>query len=785
MNHHIRGNSGSACRSALLTSSLLAKIFRSRTLTLRGALFIYIILFLALIHPFWLFGELIVPYRLTSEIGVPQAPASATIENNKFSDYWYGFIPEIREHLRAPRSSWLALWTNSNELGRPLFHTMGYSPAYAPTWLIAKITHDPHRLLTLLSLGTCFLAGLFVLLLCKELSLRPIAGLLAGGSVAASPLMMYWLTFTVFLSVICWSAGLFYALTRLARKLDAAGCAVLAFSSYSLLMNAYPQAIVFQAYILTGYLGWLGHRRWQSMGAAAVIRYLAVVATAGGAGMLLALPVYLDIAEMAAQSARVSPDVSFFLAVLYNIDSVAAAMRAFALGTFPEIAGNPISPSYPFPYDGLSVTPLVLFFAFFSLSRCWRATWGWWIAIVVLCAFAFIHPLYAFGVRNMGFNLSRSSPMGTILLPLAIICAYGVNALVGHSPFKAGATRSAIIGTLACFAVASGFFWTAGLSIRWEVALATLVVVCLLALPSKSFRTAAAVAALIMTGAYISFPLMLRQTPTNLMTISALVDKVKATMAADSRFAVAAPGLGLLLPNANEIFDVASIHSYDSLSSRRYQALIRELGGETKVYGRWNGMISPDYDSQIFWMSNISLMMSPAPLNHPNLESIGNERAPYLYRVLSRMGCCAQMALPDQGKSGGVELLDRSQILPDLPTKILDEGDLLEFKVQGEQNSVLVLSQQYHPDWLATVRTASGWATARTVPVNGIFQGVVVPAGTSTARLQFLPYVRFSWIAHLFWALVLLALAAQAVRSATSKTRTIDGPSGDRMLLPL
>jgi hypothetical protein len=717
-----------------------------------------------LIHPFWLFGELIVPYRFSSEIGAPQAPASATIENNKFSDYWYGFVPEIREHLKAPRSSWLALWTNSNELGRPLFHTMGFSPAYAPTWLIAKITHDPYRLLTLLSLGTCFLAGLFVLLLCKELSLRPIAGLLAGGSVAASPLMMYWLTFTVFLSVICWSAGLFYALTRLARKLDAAGCAVLAFSCYSLLMNAYPQAIVFQAYILTGYLGWLGHRRWQSMGAAAVIRYLAVVATAGGAGMLLALPVYLDIAEMAAQSARASPDVSFFLAILYNIDSVAAAMRAFALGTFPEMAGNPISPSYPFPYDGLSVTPLVLFLAFFSLSQCWRATWGWWIAIVVLCAFAFIHPLYAFGVRNMGFNLSRSSPMGTILLPLAIICAYGVNALVGHSPFKAGATRSAIIGTLACFAVASGFFWTAGLSIRWEIVLATLVVVCLLALPSKSFRTAAAVAALIMTGAYISFPLMLRQTPTNLMAISALVDEVKAATAADSRFAVAAPGLGLLLPNANEIVDVASIHSYDSLSSRRYQELIRELGGETKVYGRWNGMISPDYDSQIFWMSNISLMMSPAALSHPNLEDIGEKGPLHFYRTINRMGCCLQAALPGSPKADSVELTDQKATQTSRPSKTRDEGDLLEFEVQDRQDSVLVLSRQYHPRWQATVRTVSGWAAARTVPVNGVFQGVALPPGTQTVRLQFVPFVRFAWIAHVFWALVLLILAVQAMR---------------------
>jgi hypothetical protein len=747
-----------------LPEPALATAGHSRGLTARNALLIYAVLFFALIHPFWLFGELVVPYRLASEIGAPPASASTALENNKFSDYWHGFIPEIREHLQAPRSGWLALWTNQNELGRPLFHTSGFSPAYAPTWLISKITDDPYVLLTLLSLGSCFLAGLFVLLLCKELSLRPIAGLLAGASVAASPLMMYWLTFTVFLSVTCWSAGLLYALTRLARKLDSAGCAVLAFSSYSLLMTAYPQAVVFQAYILTGYLAWLGYRRWRSMGVAAAIRYLAVVAAAGVSGMLLVLPVFLDLAETAAQSARVSPDVSFFLAALYNIDSIATVMRVFALGTFPELAGNPISPSYPLPYYGLSVTPLVMFFAFFSLSRCWRQTWGWWLAIAVLCAFATIHPLYAFGVRYMGFNLSRSSPMGTILLPLAIICAYGVNALVGHSPFKAAAARFALFGTLACLAIAVCFYWTSGLSIRWDAVLATLVVVGLLAQRSNSFRTACLVAALIITGATISFPLMLRQPPANLIATSPLLDKVKAATTSDSRFAMAAPGLDVLLPNMNGIFDVASIHSYDSLSSRRYQALIGELGGETKIYGRWNGAISPDYDGRIFWMSNISLMMSPAALSHPNLENIGDQGPLHFYRVIDRMGCCVQTALPDRTGPDGIELTGQKAAQTHRPSKTRDEGDLLEFAVEDRQDSVLVLSRQYHPRWQASVRTASGWSAARTVPVNGVFQGVVLPAGTQTVRLQFVPFVRFAWIAHVVWALVLLILAAQAMR---------------------
>jgi hypothetical protein len=604
-----------------------------------------------------------------------------------------------------------------------------------------------------------------VLLLCKELSLEPIAGLLAGGSVAASPLMMYWLTFPMFLSVICWSAGCLYALTRLAKRVDLTGCAVLAFSSYSLLMTGYPQAVVYHAYILAGYMAWLAYRRWQSMGMASAVRYLAGVAAACGAGTLLVLPVYLDLAKITAESARVSPEISFFLAALYKIDSVAAALRFFALGTFPEIVGNPISPSYPLSYDGVSITALLLFFAFYSLLRCWRETWGWWLAIALLCAFALIPPLYAYGVRHLGFNLSRSTPMGSIILPLTMILAYGVNDLVRRFPFEATAARLAISGTLACLAVALCFYWSAGLHIRWNIVLATLLVVFLLSGWCNSFRTASLIAALIITGVYISFPLMLRQPQANLIPASALVDKVRAGTPRDSRFAVAAPGFGVLPPNMNGIYDVASIHSYDSLSSRRYQALIGELGGQVETYGRFNKMISPDYDSQAFWMSNIGLMLSATTLSHPNLEHIGDEGPIHFYRVASRMGCCLQTALPDQTGSGGIELPDRRGIETLRPLKTKDQGDLLEIEVHGRQPSLLVLSQQYDSNWQARVRTPSGWAPALTAPVNRVFQGVVLPAGTQTVQLQFMPFTRFAWISSLVWVLVLLLLAVQAGRS--------------------
>src|SRR4051794_23265313 len=65
----------------------------------RSALLIYALLFFALIHPFWMFGEAIVPYRLSRDIGVAAAPPSSHTENMKFSDYWVSTIPGMREHF--------------------------------------------------------------------------------------------------------------------------------------------------------------------------------------------------------------------------------------------------------------------------------------------------------------------------------------------------------------------------------------------------------------------------------------------------------------------------------------------------------------------------------------------------------------------------------------------------------------------------------------------------------------------------------------------------------------
>ena len=162
-------------------------------LTFRGSLFSYGLLFLILIWPYWAGEDVIAPHRNFSELSIVDQTGVKQIENRKFGDFSSSFIPETSEHLNGVRSGLLTLWVNKNELGRPAYHSAGFSPAYITAWLISKVTDNPWRFLTILSLSTSFLAGLFILLFAREIGLGALSGLIAGTVMATSPLIMYWL----------------------------------------------------------------------------------------------------------------------------------------------------------------------------------------------------------------------------------------------------------------------------------------------------------------------------------------------------------------------------------------------------------------------------------------------------------------------------------------------------------------------------------------------------------------------------------------------------------------
>ena len=659
-------------------------------LTYRGALILFALLFVVLIWPYWLGGDVIAPHRQLSELAIADQTGAKQIENRKFSDFTNGYIPEISEHLNGARSGWLTLWVTQNELGRPAYQISGFSPVYMSTWLISKGTDNPWKYITILSLGTCFLAGLFILLFAREAGLSPLSGLIAPLGLAASPLFMFWLTFPMFPAVWCWAAGALWAVTRLAKRPDILGWGVLAFSGYSLLMTAYPQPVVFHAYLLGGYGLWLAYHQAR-VSRLELAKFLTLAASALVVGAALAFPVYRDLFILSSESARVAPDPSFFTMVLPKFASFTELVRFFVLSTVPEIFGNPIAPSFPFSYDGMSVTLIVTFFAVVALLTAFKKTWGWWLAILVLCLLAFVQPLYVLGVKYFGFNLSRSTPLGGIMLPLTVITAFGIDALVKRVHHRQ-CSRAVFVGgvvTLVVVALAVAFGISQYVPIRWGVVVGLLAVSGLLIAQYDRTRPTLLMLALASVLVMTSYPLMLKQDPAQIAMTSPLVGQVRGNLPSGSRYAVAAPGVSVLPPNLNATLGLASVHSYNSLSSTRYHTLIKSLGGEVQTYGRWNGTISPDFAGAMFWMSNISLILSSGKLVHDNLEFLGEESGIHLYRVVSRMGESLQVAPPQLDMSSTKLVLDDPRgMVTSTPIKILDQGDVLEFEVKPSAPSV-------------------------------------------------------------------------------------------------
>ncbi len=721
--------------------------------------FIHCFIFLALATAFVVKNEVVAPHRQHIETGsIDNTKANQKIENRKFSDYSNSYIPEISAHLNTTRSSWITLWTNQTELGRPTYHLSGFSPAYLPSWVIAQITTNPARYITILSVLFCFFTGVFFILFCREIDLHPLASLITSCSIAISPLFMYWLTFPMFPAVWCWSACVLWAITRLAKKSDLIAWCGLTFGIYSILMTAYPQAVVYHAYLLIGYGLYLTIQIKQHADIKSVFKFLSLSVLAIVTGLTLSLPVYLDLANTYLESARVMPDISFFMSALPKISTIKDAIELLVFSTTPELFGNPIDPSYYFPYNGLSITILIAFFAFFGLFACLKQTWGWWLAIIILCLFAFIHPLYEFGIKYLALNLSRSTPLGSIMLPLSIIVAYAIDAILKQHKANKHFVLPVTIFILLLLVLNLIYGLTQEITIRWEMTIITVLTLALLSTLKVKPYPILLLTALAITIAFTSYPLILRQELNTISTTSALIDKVRLNLHEGSRYAVIKPGLSVLPPNLNASLNLSSIHSYNSLSPKHYHTLIKKLGGETKTYGRINNFIAPDFNDTTFWMSNIGLILSPVELSHENLEHIGEESGVQLYKVLSHMGDSIQVMVPTKLHDNRLSIGDPRLLTNHSLTTLVDQGDLLEYEINYKDDSIIILSRKFHRDWHAYVKTKSKWIKTQTFAAHGIFQALELPKDTERVRLEFRPYARYAWIAHLFWALILALL---------------------------
>ena len=738
----------------------------------RGALALYFLLIAAILAPFWLGGEVIAPNRQQAVLGLDvAADAASRIETPQFSDWSTVFVPEVAVHLHGPRSGWLATWSPYNELGRPLYHDAGLSPAWPPTWVLARLTDDPARLYTWHSLLTLLAGGLFAFGLARERGLRPVASLTAALCVSATPVVLAWLTFPLFHSVLAWSCGALYGVGRIVRGRVAAGWSLLAFSIYSLLMTGYAQDVVAHAWLMGVFGTGIFVIAVRENGRTAALRLAGLCASAVAVGALLALPLYLDLLVRAAESSRLDVEPEFFLANLPTVDSREALRAHVAAYFMPAMFGNPVAPGFAWGAGGMSLQPVFMGLALIGAIARFRRVHGWLLGVLVLHVAAYWHPLYRFAIEHLGFDLSRSHPLYTAQIPMMLLAAHGADVLARRwprGPLPEWRIRAAVaIAVLALLAVAGVSVELAAereVAIHWRCPL--LVLAAAWAFVAATFRRGTWLLPVVLVATVYANgrPLLLTRPPEAIATTSPLVETVRKALPPGGRFAIVGP-TPLLPPNTNATLGLPSLHTYNSLSSRRYQAFVTRLGGSTGFHGRHNTAIRADTGDVDFALAGVGVVLSPQPLTDPALESVAEVAGLHVLRVRDFEGGAFRwhdpgLAASDAPRIASLDRADRASV-----RVVADAGDRLEFAVTpSDAPSLLVTGLAWHPQWVAFARRPAGDVTVRVVPVNDAFAGVALPAGTTGVELRFEPYVRHAWIAHVFFLLLFAALAVARLR---------------------
>jgi len=271
------------------------------------------------------------------------------------------------------------------------------------------------------------------------------------------------------------------------------------------------------------------------------------------------------------------------------------------------------------------------------------------------------------------------------------------------------------------------------------------------ALWSRYAAAAASIGAILAVCAY-GWPMVLTQDLSAIRRTSPLVETIRANLPEGSRYAwVTEPTR--LWPSSNATFGLATIHTYNSLSSKSFHALVRELGGEVLVYGRHNTWINPPAASAALQLANIALVLSARPLPELYGAPLAVVGDVFIYRNDQRLGAWINVPLSQAGKDAatGYRLEQPAQATRLAAERIRNDGDVQEFSMAGTLPSLLVLSQKFHPQWVAEWRDGGEWHDDAATRVNGFFQGVVVPQGAQGVRISFKPWARFAWCAHLFF----------------------------------
>lgn len=726
---------------------------------------LYSLIMLVWFAPLLYNHQVILPFRPFIYANLEPITQSTYIESTFFADYLTGFIPQIDLQLHANRSGWLTLWSNQLEFGHQLLHLSGFSPAYVLTWLMMWVIDDAYVFSTVSFVVCVYLTGIFVLLYTQLLTQHRSVALLTALCSAFTLSFYFYNTFVMFIAICCWGTAVCYGLLRLRNQPHNRWVALfISFAIYSLLYTTYPQSVLSAAYIIAGYMAVLA---WQLRHQP--LQFRAFVGWGIGAlmfGALLTLPTYLDTyTRLRLSPARTGIGVDFFLAIIPNVQSLQHALQvglAYVVSDIWQPITTFTKPKYPF--NGGHTSLLMMLFVILGVLHHWRNLWGWVVWLFVAIAFSFNHMFFQIGYASIFPQISRGAFFGgfTHFLPQFVLALYGIHSILTtqwvQRP-RRNALSLFVAGQFVIGAVAYGYWQQ--IPIQWNFVgfelgiVAAIMVVLRDTQPTRKF---ALLVIIILVNAYfLARPLLLVQPYANVIHRSDTAQTIQKTLYPDSYVAVVAiKPSNRLEPNFTVMLDIPIIGSYSSFQSQYYLEFMRRLHVDTSTYNRNIRSIGLPLNMTDLWLSNVRTIVSDKPIDTPEITRLTRSLGMYVYTIADGMGCCLQMPMQALRADNDRYWIDNPQAATNQRlSKQNDQGDAFTVIVTASAtDTVVMFNQQFHPDWVAQVQTPQGWQATTTVVINDVYQGVRIPAGSTTLTMQFKPWIRWSIVANLFWIVV-------------------------------
>jgi hypothetical protein len=747
----------------------------------RHAQLVLVGVLLAFFSPVLFGGRVVLGHDLGREIGAFDRPGERRLIDRLSDDQTSTYLPELALQLTGARSGWLATWNPDVELGRPAGHLSGLSRVFLPTLLLSFVSHDALRVYTALVVLAAVLAALFGHGFLRALELHPAASLAGALGLALGVFTMHRMNAPMFPWGLCWTLAILWATVRLCGRVTWLSAAALAFAVHALLLTGYPQQVVWHAWFLVPFAA---VRVWRRPGgSAARLRAGAALAAAALAGLVLALPVLADVLEATRRSGRAGLDPEFFLAGMRTFGSPADVAR-FVIDYFdPFWFGDPSRQGFPLPFYGLCTGALGTLAGLSVLGGVLRRS-GPWLALVMVAMALSVWPAgYRFAVLHLGLGLSRFGTPGGVVVPAIVCASLGADGVLRGAVRRRGLASALVLAPPAAALALLPWIEPAPDPALLAIGLA----LCAGVVAFVWTRSAWLLAALaVVATVHYGFRLLPLRRDADVPRSSPLVEAVRAGTPGGARFAWVGNGLrGVLPPNLEAFLGLRSIHAYDPLAWEGYREWVLGLsgrgmeatppgGGRRQVarsadeYGRHFRRIEDDTRLEAGGLAaaGVSLLLSGDAIDLALATRSGDVAGIGLWTA--RAEPVLEALLPRwRATQGGVALEAPIAAGPTLGvTRSEDRGDRLRFRLApAAEQTLLFVSQQFHPRWRARGQGADGAEELATCTVDGFYQGVLVPPGTREVVLEFRPLARHAWLAHvLFLAAFAAALAGRVAR---------------------